>query len=62
MGMITIEIDEDLMETLRSMGQDGESFNDIIRNLVVDARYIEFMDECNDIVENEENWTNVNGL
>ena len=60
--MITIEIDDDLMETLRSMGQEGESFNDIIRELVVDARYTEFMDECNDIVENEENWTNADGL
>jgi len=62
MEMITIEIDDDLMETLRSMGQEGESFNDIIRELVVDARYTEFMDECNDIVENEENWTNADGL
>ena len=62
MQATTIQVDTNVRDMLKSFGRKGETYNDIIVKLIDRARYVEFMNECYDILDNEENWVSLDEL
>ncbi|MDI6888338.1 MAG: hypothetical protein QMC78_01405 [Methanocellales archaeon] len=50
----TIQITKDTREELREFGKKGETYEEIIRRLMENARKIAFFEEIDRIVETEE--------
>lgn len=56
MATTTIRVDARVRDLLKSFGREGETYDDIIVNLIKRARYVEFIKECYDILHTEKNW------
>lgn len=57
MATTTIQVETKIKDLLKSFGRKGETYNEIIVNLIKRARYVEYMKECYDILDSEKNWT-----
>jgi len=62
MTTTTIQVDSDIRDLLKSFGRKGETYNDIIKNLIMRARYVEYMHESYKIVDNEKAWVDLDEL
>ncbi len=62
MESTTIQVDTNIRDLLRSFGRKGETYNDIIENLIKRARYVEFMEENYRILDSKENWVTLDEL
>jgi len=62
MATTTIQVDAKVKDLLKSFGRKGETYNDIIVNLVKRVRYVEYMKECYKILDTEENWVSLEEL
>lgn len=62
MATTTIQLDTKVRDLLRSFGKKGETYNDIILNLIKRARYIEYMKESYRILDEEEHWVSLDEL
>lgn len=59
MKTTTIQINTETRDVLRSLGRKGETYDDIIRDLLKRAKYVEFMEESYRILDTEKNWVNL---
>jgi len=62
MSTTTIQVETDIRELLKSFGKKGETYNDIIKNLIKRAQYVEYMKESYEILDSEKNWVNLDEL
>ena len=62
METTTIQVDTRIRDLLRSFGRKGETYNEIIQNLIERARYVDFMEECYRTLESKENWISLDEL
>ena len=62
METTTIQVDTNIRDLLRSFGRKGETYNEIIENLIGRARYVEFMEESYSILDSKENWVSLDEL
>jgi hypothetical protein len=62
METTTIQVDTRIRDLLRSFGRKGETYNEIIQNLIKRARYVEYMEECYNILDSKENWVSLDEL
>ena len=58
----TIQIDTETRDLLKSFGKKGETYNDIILEIIERSRYIEYMRESYRILDKEENWVDLDEL
>jgi hypothetical protein len=61
-GTTTIQLEMGIRDVLQSFGRKGETYNEIIKKLIKKARYVDFMDEQYNILENEKNWVSLDDL
>jgi hypothetical protein len=59
MKTTTIQVNTETRDILRSLGRKGETYDDIIRDLLKRAKYVEFMEESYRILDREKNWVNL---
>jgi predicted CopG family antitoxin len=59
MKTTTIQVNTETRDALRSLGRKGETYDDIIRDLLKRAKYVEFMEESYRILDTEKNWVNL---
>ena len=62
MATTTIQVEKKVKDLLKSVGRKGETYNDIIVDLIKRARYVEFMRENYRILDTEENWVSLDEL
>ncbi len=62
MTATTIQVDMEVRDLLKSFGRKGETYNEIIVNLIDRTRYVEFMRKTYQILDNEENWVSLDEL
>ena len=62
MATTTIQLDTKVRDMLRSFGKKGETYNDIILNLIKRSRYVEYMKESYAILDTEDNWVSLDEL
>ncbi len=62
MTTTTIQIDTKVRDLLKVFGRKGETYNEIIVKLIDRAKYVEFMRENYDILDNEQNWVSLDEL
>ncbi|MCK5561235.1 MAG: hypothetical protein KAJ51_11595 [Thermoplasmata archaeon] len=62
MATTTIQLNSEIRDLLKSFGRKGETYNDIIINLIKRARYVEYMKECYSILDTEDNWVSLDEL
>ena len=62
MATTTIQLDTKVRDMLKSFGRKGETYNEIILNLIKRSRYVEYMKESYKILDTEDNWVNLDEL
>jgi hypothetical protein len=62
MATTTIQLDKKVRDMLKSFGRKGETYNDIILNLIKRSRYVEYMKESYEILDTEDNWVSLDEL
>jgi len=62
METTTIQVDTNIRDLLRSFGRKGETYNEIIQNLIERAKYVDFMEESYRILDSKENWISLDEL
>jgi hypothetical protein len=62
MATTTIQVDVKVKDMLKAFGKKGETYNEIIINLINRAKYVEYMKECYRILDSEENWVSLDEL
>ncbi len=62
MATTTIQVEKKVKDLLKSVGRKGETYNDIIVDLIKRARYVEFMRENYRILDTEENWVSLDEI
>ena len=58
----TIQVDSEVRDILKSFGHKGDTYNDIIIDIIERSRYVEYLKESYEILDNEENWVNLDEL
>ena len=58
----TIQVDKELRDILKKMGEKGETYSDIIRKLIRKVEYIEFMEKQYKILDNEKEWISIDEI
>ncbi|MGA1821249.1 MAG: hypothetical protein ACMUIG_01830 [Thermoplasmatota archaeon] len=62
MTTTTIQVDTEVRDLLKSFGKKGDTYNDIILDIIERSRYVEFMKESYRILDEEENWVDLDEL
>lgn len=62
MTTTTIQIDTEVRDLLKSFGHKGDTYNDIILDIIERSRYVEYMKESYKILDEEENWVDLDEL
>jgi hypothetical protein len=62
MATTTIQINSETRDLLKSFGQKGDTYNDIIMDIIGRSRYVEYMKESYRILDEEENWVDLDEL
>ena len=62
MATTTIQVNTDIRDLLKSLGRKGETYNDIIINLIKRARYMDYMKETYNILDSENKWVDLDEL
>ena len=62
METTTIQVDTRIRDLLRSFGRKGETYNEIIQNLIERAKYVDFMEENYRILDSKKNWISLDEL
>ncbi len=62
MTSTTIQVNTDVRDMLKSFGAKGDTYNDIIIDLVKRTRYVEFMRESYAVLDSEDDWVDLDEL
>ncbi len=58
----TIQVGTTTREQLKSIGHKGETYDSVIRRLLLTARYVEFMEEQYSILKERKGWKRLEDL
>ena len=62
MTTTTIQIKSETRDLLKSFGHKGDTYNDIIMDIIERSRYVEYMKESYRILDEEEEWADLDEL
>jgi len=55
-AITTIQLDPSTRDQLKAVGRKGETYDHIVRRLLKNSEYAEFMEEQYDLLQNEKHW------
>ncbi len=62
MPTTTIQVEVEVRDLLKSFGSKGDTYNEIILDIIQRSRYVEYMKETYEILDNEEDWVDLDEL
>ena len=62
MTTISIQLESEIVENLKTFGKKGENYNDIIRRLIDEVNYEAFMRSQYKILDEEDQWASLDDL